>query len=175
MRMRMRIRSLPSPQAGGPSLVIFTWLLIQCMHNYLSFIAGGHSSIHNSIMGHAVVTSDPPNMFTNTIITKNNSCKPNILCQYFAKAKLVGFEVFISVLTNTAIFWYIMLCSLNVHWCFGATHHLHLQGWKSAKQETNLDIFYLLIYYSAVPSFTSCERMLCCFLGEVLWVISEFC
>jgi hypothetical protein len=37
-----------------------------------------------------------------------------------------------------AIFWDIVLCSLNVNSCLGRTFHLHLQGRKSAKQETSM-------------------------------------
>jgi hypothetical protein len=50
----------------------------------------------------------------------------------------VGVEVLTAVLINPAIFWDVVLCSLYVHRWFGATHHLHLQGWKSAEQETSM-------------------------------------
>jgi hypothetical protein len=39
---------------------------------------------------------------------------------------------------NVAIFWNIAQCSLYANWHYGGMHQLHLQGRKSAKQETRV-------------------------------------
>jgi hypothetical protein len=38
---------------------------------------------------------------------------------------------------NVTIFWNIPLCSPYVNYCFGGMYHLHLQGQKSAGQQTS--------------------------------------
>jgi hypothetical protein len=48
----------PTPQAGGPPLVVCLWILIHCIHS----IAGGCPSIRNPKTHHVVVTTDSPNM-----------------------------------------------------------------------------------------------------------------
>jgi hypothetical protein len=54
------------------------------------------------------------------------------------KVPVVGFEVFTVVVMKTAIFWDIALCSLYMNWHFEGTYHLHLQGRKSAEEETSV-------------------------------------
>jgi hypothetical protein len=43
-----------------------------------------------------------------------------------------------AVVINIAIFWDIAPCIPYVNQRFGGTYHLHLQGQKSAEQETSL-------------------------------------
>jgi hypothetical protein len=50
----------------------------------------------------------------------------------------VGYEVLTAVITNVIVFWDISPCSPYVNRRFGGTYHLHLQGRKSAEQETSV-------------------------------------
>jgi hypothetical protein len=50
----------------------------------------------------------------------------------------VGFEVLIAVIIHIAVLWEKAPCSTYVNRRFGGTYHLHLQGRKSAKQETSV-------------------------------------
>jgi hypothetical protein len=50
----------------------------------------------------------------------------------------VGFEVLAAVVMKVVFFWDTAPCSPYVNRCFRGTYHLHLQGRKSAEQETSL-------------------------------------
>jgi hypothetical protein len=50
----------------------------------------------------------------------------------------VGLEVLSAVVIGVAICWDRAPCSQYANRCFGGTHHLHLQGRKSAEQETSV-------------------------------------
>jgi hypothetical protein len=50
----------------------------------------------------------------------------------------VGFEVLTVLIMNASIFWSIALCSPYLNRHFEGTYHLHFQGRKSAKQETEI-------------------------------------
>jgi hypothetical protein len=43
-------------------------------------------------------------------------------------SKLVGFEVLTAVVMNVAIFWDVVLFSLNCNLHFGGMYHYHIQG-----------------------------------------------
>jgi hypothetical protein len=60
--------------------------------------------------------------------------KPHILIEHVS---LVGSEVPTAVVLKITIFWDISQCSPYMNRCFGGTYHLHLQGRKSAEQETS--------------------------------------
>jgi hypothetical protein len=47
------------------------------------------------------------------------------------------YRTFLQKFTQSDIFWDIASCSLYMNQHFGGTYHLHLQGWKSAEQETS--------------------------------------
>jgi hypothetical protein len=52
---------------------------------------------------------------------------------------------------NVAIFWAIAPCSAYVNKRFGGTYHLHLQGRKSAEQETSLQQLAGLVNLILIP------------------------
>jgi hypothetical protein len=54
-----------------------------------------------------------------------------------------GFEVLPPAVMKFNIFWDIVPCSPYMSLCFGGTYHLHLQGRKSAKQETTCSCWFL--------------------------------
>jgi hypothetical protein len=57
-----------------------------------------------------------------------------ILQPYIIK---VGFDVLTAVVKNAANIWHIAPCGSYVNRRFEGTYYLHLQGLKSAKQETS--------------------------------------
>jgi hypothetical protein len=50
---------------------------------------------------------------------------------------IVGFEVLAAVVMKIAIFWDTVPCISYMNRRFGGTYHFHLQGRKSAEQETS--------------------------------------
>jgi hypothetical protein len=50
----------------------------------------------------------------------------------------IGFEVLTAVVMNVAIFWDMAPCNSYVNGRFGGMCQLHIQGRKSAEQETNV-------------------------------------
>jgi hypothetical protein len=56
----------------------------------------------------------------------------------YPTALYVGFEVLIAEIMNVAIFWDVEPCGPYMNRRFGGTHHLHIQGRKSAEQETSV-------------------------------------
>jgi hypothetical protein len=52
------------------------------------------------------------------------------------KHKYIGFKVFTAVSVKSAVFWVVIVCSLETGQCFGRIHYLHLQG-QSIEQARN--------------------------------------
>jgi hypothetical protein len=61
------------------------------------------------------------------------------MCNYKLKTvkKSIKFAVLTAVVMKIATFWVIAPCSPYMNRSFGGTYRLHLQGRKSAKQETS--------------------------------------
>lgn len=48
----------------------------------------------------------------------------DLICFYY-----VGFEVVMAMAMKNMVFWFVMLCSsVEAHWHFGGTYHLHLKN-----------------------------------------------
>jgi hypothetical protein len=65
----------------------------------------------------------------------------NVICKTVQMQTIpiyIGFDLLTAVVMNVSMFWDIVPCGPYANRRFGGKYHPHLQGWKSAEQETDI-------------------------------------